>query len=381
MEQKSFENIKIGILGGGQLGRMILQEAINYNIDLHILDPNENAPCSGLSPHFVQGDFNNYDDVMAFGKNLDVITIEIEHVNIQALKDLESMGKQVFPQAQVVEIIQDKGLQKEFYKKHNLPTADFTILDSDVKSGLKNSSFPLVQKMRKGGYDGKGVQIIKSVDMLETAFDAPSVIEDMVPFEKELAVIVHRNIQGEINAFPCVEMEFNPKSNLVEFLFSPAEISDEIEQKAQEIAKNCAGKFNIVGTLAVEFFLLKSGELLINECAPRVHNSGHHTIECNYTSQFMQHLRAIANLPLGNTSIKSPGVMVNLVGEEHHQGIAKIEGFEEVLKMGNVYVHLYGKTETKPNRKIGHATIIHQNLDKAKELARQVMKTIRIVAE
>jgi 5-(carboxyamino)imidazole ribonucleotide synthase len=380
--QKPFydKSFKLGVLGGGQLGKMLIQEAVNLNINVCVLEPAADAPCSKLAAEFTVGSITDYDTVYQFGKDKDVVTIEIENVNIEALKQLQKEGVKVFPSPEIIELIQDKGLQKEFYTQHNIPTAPYILVNNKQEVSEHLAKFPFAQKLRKGGYDGKGVQLLKSESDLAKAFDAPCVLEQLVDFEKELAVIVARNEQGEVATFPVVEMEFNPEANLVEFLFSPADVSEAISNNAREIAVNVAKAFNLVGILAVELFLLKDGSILVNECAPRPHNSGHQTIEGNYTSQYAQHLRSILNLPLGNTDIKLPSVMVNLLGEEGFSGAANYEGLEACLQKEGVYIHLYGKTETKPFRKMGHVTIVHKDLEKAKENAYFVKRTLKCKA-
>lgn len=374
------DNLKLGIIGGGQLGRMFIQEAINYDVSVHILDGDIAAPCKTIATTFTHGVITDYDAVYNFGLDKDILTVEIENVSIEALEALEKMGKAVFPQPRVLKIIKDKGLQKQFYKDHQLPTADFVFIENKAELNTYHDFFPGVQKMRTGGYDGKGVQILKSINETAKGFDVPSILEKMIPFTKELSVIVARNQAGEIAVYPTVECEFSPTANLVEFLFAPAEISKEIETKAQQLAVEIITKLDMVGILAVEYFLLENGELLINEIAPRPHNSGHHTIECNYTSQFEQHLRAIMNLPLGNTDIILPGVMINLLGEEGFEGNAIYQGMEEVMQEKGVYIHLYGKKTTKSNRKMGHLTVALPSLEEAKTKARAAKEKLKIIA-
>lgn len=370
---------RLGILGGGQLGRMLIQETINIDVDVFVLDPDENAPCADISHGFTHGSFKDFDTVMQFGKDKDVITIEIEHVNVEALEALENQGIKVYPQPNVIRLIQDKGAQKEFYKEHGIPTSDYRLIgENEVRNHV--DFLPVFQKLRKGGYDGKGVQALRTEADLDQAFTEPSVMEKAVDLEKELSVIVSRNANGEIATFPTVELEFNPVANLVEFLFSPANVSAEVERTSQEMAKKIAEKLEIVGLLAVELFLDKEGNVLVNEIAPRPHNSGHQSIEGNYTSQFMQHLRSILGLAPGNTEIVKPSVMVNLLGEDGHTGEAKYEGLPEVLAMKGVNVHLYGKRLTKPFRKMGHVTIISDTLEEAKSTAKKVQKQLRVVS-
>ena len=370
---------KLGILGGGQLGRMLIQETINLDIDVHVLDPDPDAPCRDISHGFNLGSFKDYDAVLEFGKSMDVVTIEIEHVNVDALEELEKQGVKVYPQPNVIRLIQDKGAQKEFYTKHGIPTSDFRLIgENEAKN--HTDFFPVFQKLRKGGYDGKGVQPLKSAEDLSKAFSEPSVLEKAVNLEKELSVIVARNASGEVKTFPTVELEFNPIANLVEFLFSPANVSDEVEKTSQELARKIAEKLEIVGLLAVELFLDKEGNVLVNEIAPRPHNSGHQSIEGNYTSQFMQHVRAILNISLGNTEIVKPSVMVNVLGEDGFTGEAQYEGLEDILAMKGVNVHLYGKRFTKPFRKMGHVTVIAETLDEAKATAKKVQQTLKVKA-
>ncbi|MCF8256531.1 MAG: 5-(carboxyamino)imidazole ribonucleotide synthase [Flavobacteriales bacterium] len=368
---------RLGILGGGQLGRMLIRETITLDVDVHVLEPDPDAPCRHICHRFTQGSFNDFDAVMAFGQQVDILTIEIEHVNVYALEKLEAQGKKVFPQPSVIRLIQDKGAQKEFYRKHGIPTPDYRLLEAGRIS--EHTDFlPAFQKLRKGGYDGKGVQSLRSVDDLAKAFAEPSMLEKAVDLDKELSVIVSRNERGEVATFPVVELEFNPKANLVEFLFSPANVSAEVEATSQRIARDVADRLGIVGLLAVELFLDRKGNVLVNEIAPRPHNSGHQTIEGNATSQFMQHLRAILGLAPGDTSILHPSVMVNLLGEEGFIGEALYEGLEEVLSWKGVNVHLYGKRFTKPFRKMGHVTIISETLAEAKFIAKKVQETLKV---
>jgi 5-(carboxyamino)imidazole ribonucleotide synthase len=377
----SVQSLKIAMLGGGQLGRMMLQEAPDLNLQIHVLDPDKEAPCKALTPYFTQGSLQDYDTVMAFAKDADIVTIEIEHVNIRALMDLEKQGKKVYPQPHILEIIQDKGTQKEFYKLKNIPSLDFVLLDSPTNASHYISFLPAFNKLRKGGYDGKGVVRINTDADFNKLFEAPSLLEKYIDFEKEISVIVARNADGMIKTYPCVECLFNPEVNLVEFLISPAQISVSIEDKAQSIARQIAEELGIVGLLAVEMFVSKQGEVLVNEIAPRPHNSGHQSIEGNVTSQFAQHLRAILNLPLGDTTITEPSVMINLLGEKKQEGKARYEGLNEALQISKVYPHIYGKTSTKPFRKMGHITVLDKDIHTAIEKARQVQNLVKCVAE
>ncbi len=373
-------DLKLSILGGGQLGRMLIQEAINFNISCRVLDPDADAPCKSIAHEFVQGSITDFDTVYSFGKNATHLTIEIEKVNVEALEKLEKEGVNVYPQSRVIRLIQDKGTQKHFFKENDIPTASFELIGNRQELISKQLNFPFIQKLRKDGYDGKGVYKVRSEADLTDAFDAPSLIEEWIDFKQEVAVMVARNESGETKAFPLVEMDFNPHLNLVEFLVSPSELPKTIEEEAQNLAEKIAQKLQIVGILAVEMFLTKDGKLLVNELAPRPHNSGHHSIEGNYTSQFEQHLRAIFNLPLGDTESINHAVMVNVLGEDGFEGIAVYEGLEQILKMSGVYVHLYGKKFTKPGRKMGHVTILDEEREAAIAKARKVQELLKVKA-
>ena len=371
----------LGVLGGGQLGRMLIQSAINYNQDIHILDPDPNAPCKDIAQKFTVGSLKDFNTVMAFGQDCDVITVEIENVNTDALQALADQGKKVYPQPHILKLIQDKREQKQFYKENSIPTAEF-ILTENKSEVLSNADFlPAVNKLGKEGYDGRGVQILRSEADLDQAFDAPGLLEKLIDFDREIAVTVARNENGDMIAYPAVECAFHPTANLVEFLFAPAEITPEIEERAKEIAKAVILKLDMVGILAVELFVTKSGEVLVNEIAPRPHNSGHHTIEANYTSQFEQHLRSVMNWPLGDPDLRCPAAMVNLLGEEGFTGPVIIEGKEEALSEKGVYIHMYGKKLTKPFRKMGHVTVLDENVDNLKKRAQRIKELIKIKAE
>ncbi len=375
------QHFRLGILGGGQLGRMLIQEAVNLNVSVSVMDPDANAPCRFLCERFTHADFKSEEDVYRFGKECSLLTVEIEHVNTHALLRLEAEGVPVYPQPQLLMMVQDKGLQKEFYVSHGIPTANFVMVKDKSELAVMSGHLPGMLKLRKGGYDGKGVMKLKSADDIANAFDGACVLEEMIDFAMEISVIVSRNRLGEISHFPVVEMEFNPQANLVEFLCSPARVSKEIEEKAIAIARKVIDKMGLVGLLAVEMFVTKQGDVLVNEVAPRPHNSGHQTIEGNVTSQYAQHLRAILGLPPGDTSSVRPAVMINLLGEEGHQGEAHYLGIEEVMSWPGVYVHLYGKKITKPFRKMGHVTITADDLDEAIRIARKVQQTLRVVSE
>lgn len=379
MAQAFYQNFKVGILGGGQLGRMLIQAGVDLNISFSILDPDPQAPCHELAP-FTCGKLTDFDTVLNFGKACDLITIEIENVNTEALKELEKMGKKVFPQPHLIELIQDKRKQKEFYLEREIPTAGF-ILVGNREEVIKHKSFlPAVNKLGREGYDGRGVQLLRSESDLAKAFDAPGILEKLIDFEKEIAVIVSRNEKGEVSSFPAVEMIFHPVANLVEYLFSPAILKKEIAAQADVIARKVINELNLVGLLAVEMFVTKTGEVLVNEVAPRPHNSGHQSIEANSTSQYEQHLRAILGLPAGDTSVILPSAMVNLLGEDKFEGLATYEGLEDVLSVQGVYVHLYGKKKTKPFRKMGHVTILDADLESLKKKATFVKQTLKVKA-
>ena len=379
----SYLGQKIGVLGGGQLGKMLCQAASPMGIQLHILDEHKNFPAGQVAPLFTEGSFKDYDAVIEFGKEMDIITIEIEAVNTDALLELEKMGKQVYPQPSIVSLIKDKGTQKLFYKNHNLPTSPFRLYNrwEDIIKDVENGtiSTPFVQKARSGGYDGRGVQVIKDDSKLDLLLQCPSLVEDLVDIDREISVVVARGASGEIKSFPVVDMEFHPTANLVEFLFSPSKISMDLQNQATRIAEKLVSELEIVGLLAVELFLDTNGQILINEVAPRPHNSGHHTIEANITSQFQQHLRAITGLPLGSTRAIQAAVMVNVLGEDGYTGKAHYQNMEKCLEMEGVFPHLYGKETTKPFRKMGHVTIIDDSLETAIEKAKIVKNTLKVI--
>lgn len=376
---KACNSIKLGILGGGQLGRMFIQEAINFDVDVHIMENDSNAPCALIASSFTKGDITNYENVMQFGRDKDVVTVEIENVNINALYELESLGVKVFPQPRVLEIIKDKGTQKSFYLDNNIPTSPFELIEEGINPSELIKKAPFVQKLRTGGYDGKGVSVIRDDSDSSKLFTAASIIEELIPFEKELSVIVARNESGETAVYPTVECEFN-EVNLVEFLFSPAEVTPQVESAAEKLAVDVINKLDMVGILAVELFLTTDGNLLVNEIAPRPHNSGHHTIECNVTSQFEQHLRSILNMPLGSTRMIQPGAMLNLTGAVGYEGSTIYQGLNEILSIEGVHPHLYGKKMTKPHRKMGHVTITGESMDAVKINAQKVKSLIRVIA-
>ncbi len=371
----------IAILGGGQLGRMALQEAPNLNLDIHILDPNPEAPCKGLTKNFSVGSLNDKETVLEFAKNADVVSVEIENVSTEALEELEQQGKEVFPKPHHLNMIQDKRLQKQFYTEKGLPTSNYVLVENREEIKKYKDKLPLVNKLGRGGYDGKGVQILKTQEDLEKAFDAPGLLENLVDIDKELSVIVARNAQGEIKTFPLVECVFHPEHNLVHYLIAPAAVSKEIEVEAAQLAFKLVKELDYVGLLAIELFLTPEGKLLINEVAPRPHNSGHQSIEGNYTSQFGQFLRAIAGLPLGDTQTRCPSAMLNVLGEPGHEGPAIYDGLDTALSLPGVYPHLYGKAITKPHRKMGHITILDHDREKLLEKIDQVEKLVKVISQ
>lgn len=377
-------NFTLGILGGGQLGKMLLTETRKFDITTKVLDPSADAPCRIACNTFVQGALTDFDTVYKFGKEVDVLTIEIENVNVDALKKLQSEGVKVYPTPQTIELIQNKATQKQFYATHNIPTAPFHRFESLAnlqKAVAKEQiTLPFVWKSARFGYDGNGVKIVQQLPDLSLLPEGECIAENLVPFAKELAVIVARNVSGEASTYPVVEMEFHPEANQVEYVLCPARISEEIAQKARAIAVQVAEAFQVVGLLAVELFLTAEGEVLVNEVAPRPHNSGHYSIEAAYTNQFEQHLRAILDLPLGNTDSKVAGVMVNLVGAEGYQGDVVYENIEQILAMQGVTPHIYGKRETRPFRKMGHVTIVNKDIEKARAIAEKVKQTIKVIA-
>jgi 5-(carboxyamino)imidazole ribonucleotide synthase len=375
-------DFKLGILGGGQLGKMMLFDTRKFDIQTYVLDPSDEAPCKIACNKFFQGDLMDFETVYNFGKQVDVLTFEIELVNLDALEKLGSEGINVFPSPKTLRLIQNKGVQKDFYSQSNIPTAAyqrFENLDA-LKKEIQNLKLPFVWKCTEFGYDGTGVKIIRTLSDLDNLPNVECISEEMIPFKNELSVIVCRNPSGEIKTYPVVEMEFHPEANQVEYVICPARIEDKVAKKAREIALNVSEKFNHVGLLAVEMFQTINDEIIINEVAPRPHNSGHHTIEASYTSQFENHLRAILNLPLGNTDSKVAGIMVNLVGEEGFSGEVIYENIETILGWNGVTPHIYGKKQTRPFRKMGHVTIVNQDIKVARKIAEDVKNTIRVIA-
>ncbi|PWK19232.1 5-(carboxyamino)imidazole ribonucleotide synthase [Xanthomarina spongicola] len=376
---------KLGILGGGQLGKMLLYDTRKFDIYTSVLDASIDAPCKVACNEFHLGDLMDYDAVYNFGKHVDVLTFEIENVNTDALEALEKEGVKVYPSSKTLRVIQNKAKQKLFYRDHDIPTADFSrfaysseILDAIHNGGLE---FPFVWKSAQFGYDGTGVKIIRTEADLEGLPNVECIAEDMIPFKNELAVIVARNNQGEVSTYPVVEMEFHPEANQVEYVICPARIDEKVAKKAIDVALKVSKAFNHVGLLAVEMFQTKEDNILVNEVAPRPHNSGHHTIESSYTSQFEQHLRAILNLPLGKTDSKVGGIMVNLVGAEGYTGNVIYQNIEDIMKMPGVTPHIYGKKQTRPFRKMGHVTIVNEDLNEARKIAEEVKNTIKVISQ
>ncbi|MEY8847424.1 5-(carboxyamino)imidazole ribonucleotide synthase [Psychroserpens sp. XS_ASV72] len=378
-------DFKLGILGGGQLGKMMLYTTRKFDITTHVMDASEEAPCKIACNTFVKGDLLDYDDVYNFGKSVDLLTFEIENVNVNALEALEKEGKKVYPSSKTLRTIQNKATQKLFYRDHDIPTSDFTRFAylSEIKEAINNEAlkFPFVWKAAQFGYDGNGVKIIRQLSDLDGLPKGECIAEDLIPFKNELAVIVARNLKGEVKTYPVVEMEFHPEANQVEYVICPARISEDVANKAKEVALKVSKAFNHVGLLAVEMFQTKNDEILVNEVAPRPHNSGHQTIEASYTSQFEQHVRAILDLPLGKTESKAGGIMVNLVGAEGHTGHVVYEHIEDIMQMEGVTPHIYGKKQTRPFRKMGHVTIVNEDLNEARRVAEQVKNTIKVISK
>ncbi len=369
-------SLKIGVLGGGQLGRMFALAAGNFGIQPYFLEKAKDFPAGLVSQNVTIGDFTNEKDVYNFGKEMDIITIEIENVNTAALHQLKKEGKKVFPDPSLIEMIKDKGTQKEFYKANGLPTSDFVFIQNKVDLLYKlekgEIEIPFVQKSRTEGYDGKGVLVVNSASDLKRAFDVPSFAEKMIEIEKELAVIVARNEHGEIKTYPLVEMVFDPEANLVDYLQYPTEVSNIHQDECQKIAKEIAQQTNLIGLLAIEFFLDKNDNIIINEMAPRTHNSGHLTMEACTTSQFEQHLRSICNLPLGSTSYNQSAIMLNLLGRKDYTGPANYPKLEKICSLEGVHVHIYGKKLSKPKRKMGHINIVDSDISKARNTLSQI---------
>jgi len=380
-------DFKLGILGGGQLGKMLLFDTRKFDIQTYVLDPSDEAPCKIACNQFFQGDLMDFDTVYNFGKKVDVLTFEIELVNLDALVQLEAEGLPVYPSPKTLKLIQNKGIQKDFYTQHNIPTAPHQRFENlqDLKSAINNLQsaiqMPFVWKCTEFGYDGNGVKVVRKATDLDELPNVECIAEAMIPFKNELAVIVCRNPSGEIKTYPVVEMEFHPEANQVEYVICPARIDDKVAKKARAIALNVSQQFHHVGLLAVEMFQTEEDEILVNEVAPRPHNSGHYSIEASYTSQFENHLRAILDLPLGNTDSKVAGIMVNLVGSEGYSGQVIYENIEKILGWNGVTPHIYGKKQTRPFRKMGHVTIVNEDVNEARKIAEEVKNSIRVISE
>ncbi|WP_420400721.1 5-(carboxyamino)imidazole ribonucleotide synthase [Flagellimonas sp.] len=378
-------DFKLGILGGGQLGKMLLYETRKWDIQTKVMDPSPEAPCKIACNEFVLGDLLDFDKVYNFGRDVDLLTIEIENVNVEALEKLEEEGVKVYPQTKALRIIQNKATQKLFYTDHGIPTAPFVwfAYTSEIKDSVTNGglSLPFVWKSAQFGYDGQGVKVVRAIEDLENLPNVECIAEEMVAFKNELAVIVARSSSGELVNYPVVEMEFHPEANQVEYVICPARIDANVAQKAMDVALKVSENIGHVGLLAVELFQTQDDEILVNEVAPRPHNSGHYSIEASYTNQFEQHIRAILGLPLGKTDSKVAGIMVNLVGAEGHTGNVRYENMESILDMQGVTPHIYGKKQTRPFRKMGHVTIVDEDMARAREVAQQVKETIQVVSK
>ena len=377
-------DFKLGILGGGQLGKMMLSETRKFDIQTYVLDPSDEAPCKIACNKFFQGSLMDFETVYNFGKLVDVLTFEIELVNLDALEKLENEGLKVFPSPKTLKLIQNKGIQKGFYVQNNIPTSGFKRFNNltELRCAVTSSAveMPFVWKCTEFGYDGNGVKVVRTIIDLDNLPNVECIAEEMIAFKNELAVIVVRNSSGEVKNYPVVEMEFHPEANQVEYVICPARIDDKVAKKAIEIALNVSEKFNHVGLLAVEMFQTSTDEILVNEVAPRPHNSGHHTIEASYTSQFENHLRAILNLPLGNCDSKVAGIMVNLVGAENFSGPVVYENISNIMAIDGVTPHIYGKKETRPFRKMGHVTIVNEDMVEARKIAEDVKNSIRVIS-
>jgi 5-(carboxyamino)imidazole ribonucleotide synthase len=367
---------KIGILGGGQLGRMLLQEAANYPVETFVLENDPDCPAAHLCHHFVCGDIKDFDAVYNFGKSLHSLTIEIENVNVEALEKLEIEGVKIFPRPHVLKTIKNKILQKRYYKQYEIPTAEFIVTENLEELDSRKNFLPAVHKLGEGGYDGRGVQILKSIDDISKAFDKPAVLEKIINIHKEISVIIAINEKGQTAIYPPVEMLFDPLLNLLDYQICPAELDTKILWKAEAIALAVVRNFNSPGLFAVEMFIHKNGDVFVNETAPRVHNSGHHTIEAHYSSQFDMLWRIMLDYPLGNTGAILPSIMVNILGAEGFSGDVNYEGLEEVLKIENAFVHLYGKKQTNPGRKMGHVTILSREKQDLLYKSNKVKRTL-----
>jgi 5-(carboxyamino)imidazole ribonucleotide synthase len=372
---------RLGILGGGQLGRMLLQQAANHPVETWVLENDEDCPAAGLCRHFVKGDIRDYEAVLAFGRQVDVLTIEIEHVNLEALEALEAEGKRVIPRPKALRIIRDKILQKQYYRDHSIPTSDFRVVQSREELKAQADFLPAVQKIGMGGYDGRGVIVMRDPKDMEQGFDSPSVLEKLVPIDKELALIVAIGVGREESIYPAVEMVFDPVLNLLDYQICPAPLPEKLLWKAEAVALTVARNFDSPGLFAVELFTDKAGNVYVNETAPRVHNSGHHTIEAHFCSQYEMLLRILLGMPPGNTDMIHPSLMVNLLGEPGHSGEADYVGLSDVLRIDNAFVHIYGKKETRPGRKMGHVTVMSRERQELLHQASVVKRTLKVRAK
>ncbi|WP_149274801.1 5-(carboxyamino)imidazole ribonucleotide synthase [Pareuzebyella sediminis] len=376
---------KLGILGGGQLGKMLLYETRKFDIHTIVMDASPEAPCKIACNEFIQGDLMDFESVYKLGKRVDILTIEIENVNVKALEKLEAEGHRIFPPTKALRTIQNKATQKLFYVDHEIPTAQFMrfAYRSEISDSIENKGldFPFIWKAAQFGYDGQGVKVIRKPEDLDGLPAGECITEELIDFKNELAVIVARSASGEVKTYPVVEMEFHPEANQVEYVICPARINHKVAEKAQEIALKVSDKIQHVGLLAVEMFQTKDDKILVNEVAPRPHNSGHYSIEASYTNQFEQHIRAILDLPLGNTESKVAGIMVNLVGAEGHTGDVVYENITDILRLDGVTPHIYGKKQTRPFRKMGHVTIVNQDVNRAREIAQQVKERIQVISK
>ncbi|MGB3007358.1 MAG: 5-(carboxyamino)imidazole ribonucleotide synthase [Chitinophagaceae bacterium] len=368
--------LKVGILGGGQLGRMLLQAAANYPVETYVLENDDDCPAAHLCHFFTKGDIKDFDTVYNFGKGLDALTIEIENVNAEALEKLEAEEIKIYPKPSVLKTIKNKILQKEYYRQYQIPTADYMITMNSAELSEAANFLPAVHKVGEGGYDGRGVQLLRTKEDILKGFDAPSVLEKMVPIFKEIAQMVAINEKGETALYPPVEMLFDPVLNLLDYQLCPAEIDMKTLWKVEAISLAVVRNFKSPGIFAVEMFINKNGDVLVNETAPRVHNSGHHTIEAHYCSQFDMLWRIMLDYPLGNTDAILPSIMVNIVGADGFSGPVNYEGLEEVLKIENAFVHLYGKKQTKPGRKMGHVTILSNEKQELLHRSNKVKRTL-----
>jgi 5-(carboxyamino)imidazole ribonucleotide synthase len=372
--------MKVGILGGGQLGRMLLQAAANYIVETYVLENDENCPAAHLCHHFVKGDIKDFETVYKFGKLVDALTIEIESVNVEALEKLEQEGVQIFPKPSAIKTIKNKIIQKQFYAQHQIPTSNFFITQNLHSLQQYTNFLPAVHKIGEGGYDGKGVQVILNETELSKGFNAPAILEKLVKIKKEISLIVAMNNKGDIAIYPPAEMITDPVLNLLDYQISPALLSEKNLWKAEAIAIAVVKNLQSPGLFAVEMFIDENDEVLVNETAPRVHNSGHHTIEANYCSQFDMLWRIILQYPLGNTAPIKPSVIINILGADNYNGIAIYDGLNEVLSIENAFVHLYGKKATKPGRKMGHVTVMSNDYQDLTYKANKIKNCLKVIA-